>query len=120
MSRQAVYYEEIDGQQYPYWFVINVEDGEINWEKETFYFEVKAPFERFSIFDFDEYQMGVSIGSTDIVRSNTQASILGVTLKNIKKRIIENDGDPNNVRQLIILMSDIEESLSLFNKNGNF
>jgi len=114
MAKQAVYYEEIDGKQYPYWFVISVESGEIDWNKDIYYFEVKAPFEKFSRFDFDEYLMSVSVGPTDIVRSNIQPSILGITLKNIKERIIDNEANPNNVRQLIILMSDIEESLSLF------
>ena len=115
MAKQAVYYEEIDGQQYPYWFVISVESGEIDWKKDTYYFEVCAPFEKFSRFDFDEYLMGVSIGPTDIVRSNIQPSILGVTLKNIKERIIDNEANPENVRTFIFLMSDIEESLLLFN-----
>ncbi|MEH7521964.1 hypothetical protein V7149_01575 [Bacillus sp. JJ1503] len=120
MSRQAVYYEEIDGNEYPYWFVITVENGEIDWDNDTFYFEVKAPFEKFSRFDFDEYLMGVSIDSADIIRSNTHISTLGITLKNIKKRIIEHEANPLQVRQLIFLMSDIEESLSLFSKELSF
>ncbi|MEH7392447.1 hypothetical protein [Bacillus sp. JJ1474] len=120
MSRQAVYYEEIDGSEYPYWFVITVEEGEINWNKDTFYFEVKAPFQKFSTFDFDEYLVGVSIDSADIVRSNTHSSTLGITLKNIKKRIIEHEANPLQVRQLIFLMSDIEESLSLISKELSF
>jgi hypothetical protein len=120
LSRQAVYYEEIDGKQFPYWFVITIDNGEIDWNKDTFYFEIKAPFEKFSRFDFDEYLMGVSIGSTDIVSSNVHKSTLGITLKNIKKRIIEHDASPEHVRQLIFLMSDIEESLSFFNKVGEF
>lgn len=101
MSRQAVYYEEIDGKQFPYWFVITLESGEVDWHKETYYFEVNAPFEQFSRFDFDKYMMSVSIGSADIVQSNTQPSVLGVSLNNIKKRIIGHEANPENVQQLI-------------------
>lgn len=120
MVRQAVYYDEIDGQQFPYWYVISLDEGEISWKEDVYYFDISAPFEKFSRFDFDEYDMGVSIDSADIVRSNLKPGVLGITLQRVKDRIIEKEANPEHVRTFIILMSNIEESLLLSNKAGDY
>ncbi|MED3573321.1 hypothetical protein ACTHO0_03670 [Cytobacillus praedii] len=43
--------------------------------------------------------MGISIDSANIDRSNTQPSVLGISLKIIKKRRIEHNANPENVQQ---------------------
>ncbi|USK43763.1 hypothetical protein [Cytobacillus oceanisediminis] len=111
MVRQAVYYDVIDEKTYPYWYGIRFDEGEVDWQKETFYFEVSAPFERIRSSDLDNSLLSVSVDSADIVKSLDHPSKLGISLNRIKKRVLEHDADVREIKQFIILVADIEEFL---------
>jgi hypothetical protein len=113
MIRQSVYYEEIESKTYPYWFGIAFNEGDVDWEKEAFYFDVNVPFNRIHKEDIDDALMSISVGSAEIIKSQQHTNRLGIILEKIKKRAAEYDVDPRHIRQFIVLVSDIEETLLL-------
>ncbi|UOE54948.1 hypothetical protein [Cytobacillus oceanisediminis] len=111
MVRQAVYYDVIDEKTYPYWYGIKFDEGDVDWKKETYYFEVSAPFERIRTADLDNSLISVSVDSADIVKNLEHPTKLGISLKRIRKRVLEYDADVRDINQFIILVADIEEIL---------
>ncbi|TYS50120.1 hypothetical protein [Bacillus infantis] len=118
MIRQSVFYEEFEANTYPYWYGIAFDESDVDWEKEIFYFDVNAPFERLQKEDLEDSFMSISVGSAEIVKSQHHRNRLGIVLKKLKKRAEDYDADFRKIRQFIILVSDIEEILS-FHKSIN-
>lgn len=113
MIQKLVYYEEIDDSVYPYWFGIKFENGDVDWNKETFYFEIEAPFKRAYGPDLDHQILSVSVDFSDILRSTINENRLGINLVRIKQRAFEYDTDVRDIQQFIFLFGDIEELLTL-------
>ncbi|WP_338788766.1 hypothetical protein [Metabacillus sp. FJAT-53654] len=113
MPKQRVYYDYVDGNLVPFWYVLTFRPNEIPWEDETYYFEVISPFEYFDRDDFDDSVLSTSIYIEDLLTNNLQESNLGLNLDQIKERILRHGVEPWEVRQLIIQLPDIEEVLKL-------
>lgn len=113
MPRQRVYYDYVDGNLVPFWYVITFRSYEIPWEQETYNFEVIAPFEYFDRDDFDNSILSTSINIEDLLTNNLHKCQLGLNLNQIKQRILKHGVEPWQVSQFIIQLPDIEEVLKL-------
>jgi hypothetical protein len=113
LIKKVTYYEELDGGVFPYWFGISFEDGDVDWTKDTFYFDIEAPFERAYSPDLDHQILSVSVDYSDILRTNIYKNKLGINLNRIKQRALEYDTDVRDIQQFLFLFSDIEEILNL-------
>ncbi|MBM7585795.1 hypothetical protein JOC86_002337 [Bacillus pakistanensis] len=109
MPQQRLYYEDVDGKVIPYWYVLTFRPGEIDWDKDFYFYTPIAPFEFFERDEFDDEVVSASIYAADFIRKGHQ---LGINLKLVKKRIDQYGVDPYVVRQLIVQIPDIEEVLS--------
>lgn len=113
MPRQRVYYDYVDGNLVPFWYVLTFNPLEIPWEQDTYFFDVIAPFEYFDRKDFDDSVLSSSINIEDLLTNNLHDSQLGLNLIQIKHRISRHGVDPCEVNQFIIQLPDIEEVLQL-------
>jgi hypothetical protein len=112
MPQQRLYYEFMDSQLVPYWYVLTFQPCEINWDKPIFHFIPIAPFEYVERHEFDESLINVSIQLSDFILNPDKPERIGINLNNVKKRIEKYGVDPYVVRQFIISPPDISELLS--------
>ncbi|MGG3798026.1 hypothetical protein [Metabacillus fastidiosus] len=120
MPRQRVYYDYVNGELIPYWYVLTFKPNQIEWDTSIIYFNIIAPFEYFSRDNFDDSILSISILMSDIVTNKDKPNILGIQLKRIKENILKYDVDPNLCRQFILQVPDIQEVLNLLPNKRNF
>ncbi|MGD6993949.1 hypothetical protein [Sutcliffiella horikoshii] len=114
MPQQRVYYEYVNGNLVPYWYVLTFEKKELDWDNKIHYYELIAPFEKFERDEFDDSIISISILVADFVVSNAYPGQLGINLSRLKERITRLELDVDIVQQFIIQMPDIEEVSSLW------
>jgi hypothetical protein len=113
MPQQRLYYEFMETQLVPYWYVLTFQPSEINWDKPVYYFTPIAPFEYVERYEFDDSLINVSIQLSDFVLNSDMPNRIGINLKNVKNRIERHGVDPYVVRQFIMAPPDINELMSL-------
>lgn len=113
MPQQRVYFEYINEELVPYWYVLTFQPCEINWDKPVLYFEVIQPFEYIERWEFDESLLSTSIYLSDLIINPVSPTELGIDLRSIKNRILKHGVDPDVILQLIIQFPDIDDVLQL-------
>jgi hypothetical protein len=116
MPQQRLYYEYIDEQLIPYWYVLTFQLGTINWEKSVLHFYCIAPFEYVERHEFDESLINVSIQQSDLVFNPAIPNRIGINLISVKNRIKKHGVDPYVVQQFIISTPDLNEILTMLPK----
>jgi hypothetical protein len=112
MPQQRLYYEFMESELVPYWYVLTFQPCEINWDKLVLHFTPIAPFEFVERHEFDDSLINVSIQLTDFILNPDIPGRIGINLDNVKKRIERHGVDPYVVRQFVIFPPDINELLS--------
>ena len=113
MPQQRVYHEYVNEILVPYWYVLTFKPFEINWDKPVHYFDVIQPFEHIERDQFDESIISFSINKADFLLNNDYPGKLGINLKSLKRRILQECIDPDVVQQFIVPIPDIDEVLNL-------
>lgn len=111
MPKQRVFYDYIDGNLVPYWYVLSFRYNEIPWDHETYFFGRD---------DFDDSVLSASVNIEDLRTNEILESKLGLNLNKIKQRLYKHDTYPDEVTQFIIQLPDIEEILCLLPNKRNF
>ncbi|MGG3803119.1 hypothetical protein [Metabacillus fastidiosus] len=120
MPRQRIYYDYVNEELVPYWYVITFKHHQIDWDQSTLYFQVTAPFEYFDRDNFDDSILSLSILMSDIVIHKNDPSKIGIHLKRIKETLLNHGADPSLCRQFIIQIPDIQDILHLLPNKRNF
>ncbi|MEH7392448.1 hypothetical protein [Bacillus sp. JJ1474] len=102
MPKQRLYYEYIDRQLVPYWYVLTFSSCELNWDKHVFYYKAIKPFEYTGRDEFDETIISMPIYLSDLIINGELPDKIGLHLSTIRKRIESVGVDPYLVRQLIL------------------
>jgi hypothetical protein len=113
MPQQRLYKEYVNGKLVPYWYVLTLQPGEMNWNDDYFFFEPIAPFEYIERCEFDESIISTSIYMRDFIRRPSSPHLLGLNLIRMKERIQLLGIDPFLVRQFIVCSEDLNEVLQL-------
>jgi hypothetical protein len=113
MPQQRVYKEYINGKLVPYWYVLTLQQDEINWNDDYFFFEPIAPFEFIERSDFNESIISTSIYMRDFIKRQNSPHLLGLNLIRMKERIQLLGIDPFLVRQFIVTSDDLNEVLQI-------
>jgi hypothetical protein len=113
MPQQRLYYDYMNEQLVPYWYVLTFKPGEINWSKSILHITCIAPFEYVEREEFDESLINVSIQLSDLIFNPDVPTRIGINLTKVKKRIETHGLDPQVVLQFVIWTPDINEILSL-------
>ncbi|MGE8207751.1 hypothetical protein ACQKP0_25095 [Heyndrickxia sp. NPDC080065] len=113
MPQQRVYYDYVNKKLVPYLYVMTFKHNEINWDKPVVYFDVIKPFEYIGIDDFDESIISISINKGELLLNKSTPGKLGIHLNSVKKRIMNHNVDPDEVKQFILCFPDVEEVLHL-------
>ncbi|MEJ8547139.1 hypothetical protein [Brevibacillus borstelensis] len=109
----AVYYEYFEGQLAPFKYVITFRQSEIDWDKNTIYVPINAPFQRLESEDFNPSSLGISVTLDDMTLHSDKAGKFGIRLAPLKIRAIEGGVDYRDIEQLIIQVADLEELLQM-------
>jgi len=117
MPVQRLYYDYVDKQVVPYWYVLTFKPCDINWDKPVYVFDAIMPFEFIERDEFDETLISMSIYFSDFIFNKANPGKVGLNLKSIKKRLDKYGVDPYVVRQLIVSLPDIYEVLEYLPKN---
>ncbi|MCM3111642.1 hypothetical protein [Lederbergia lenta] len=111
MPQQRLYYEFVDNQLIPYWYVLTFQHQEIDWEKSIIYYDAISPFEYVERHEFDDTQVSMLIHLSDLIfNQNTQS--IGISLKNVRKRIDRYGVDPYIVQQFVLSIPDLDDFLT--------
>ncbi|MBL5769042.1 hypothetical protein [Heyndrickxia sporothermodurans] len=113
MPQQRVYHDYVNEKLVPYWYVLTFKPCEIDWDKSVFYFDVIKPFEFIERDEFDESILTFSLKMSDFLVNRDYPNKLGINIKTIKNRILNNGIDPYVVQQFILPYPDVEEILYL-------
>lgn len=109
----AVYYDYFEGILSPLWYVINFRKGELNWNRDTAYVPVEAPFERQGAEDFISEKMGITVTMGDLTLNEEKIGKFGILLDPLRKRVQENMKDYWDAEYLVLQVSDLEEILQM-------
>jgi hypothetical protein len=110
--QRKVYYDYIDGVQVPIWLVLTISAADINWENESLFIPVEAPFEVFAAGDFTESEYTYSVRLSEIMLNPLHyPGHIGLDLKKIKTvcQMI----DCHEIKNFVISFWDMEEILQL-------
>jgi hypothetical protein len=113
MPQQRLYFEYVDNDLVPFWYVLTFKYGEVNWDNDVFYFTPIQPFEYVERYEFDESLIAVTIFYSDFVFNTSYPEKFGININSVKKRIERHGLDPDIVRQFIISIPDINDLLSM-------
>jgi hypothetical protein len=113
MPKQQLYYEYIDGELIPYWYVLCFQSCTLNWDKPIFYFDIIKPIEYVERDEFDETKISMSISLTDLVFNYDSPGKVGIRLSAIKRRLERHKVDPYTVNQFILSVPEVNELLEL-------
>jgi hypothetical protein len=113
MPQQRLYYEYVDGELIPYWYVLSFQSFEVNWDKPIFYFDAIKPFEYIDRDEFDDSKVSMSISLSDLVFNYESPGRIGIRIAVIKKRLEVHKVDPYVVNQFIISVPEVNELLEM-------
>ncbi|MCM3598657.1 hypothetical protein M4D55_23140 [Metabacillus idriensis] len=122
MPRQRIYYDYVNEELVPYWYVLTFKSNEITWDKNVFFFDAIAPFEYLNRDQFNDSLISVSIYMSDLILNADNHQRIGINLNNVSKRVLKYDLFPSEVKQFIIPIPDINEVIKLLpnRKNQSF
>lgn len=112
MPKHQLFYEKVNDEIIPFWYVLSFQNHEINWDKYVIFIEYRYPFEYESRSYFDNSIFSYSVRISDLIFSNN-SSRFGINLKNIRNKIQLHGLDPMMFQQLIIPLPDINDFLKL-------
>jgi hypothetical protein len=113
MPQQRMYYEYVDNQLVPFWYVLTFKYGEVNWDNQVYYFSPIQPFEYVERHEYDESLIAVTIFFSDFVFNPSYPEKFGINISSVKKRIEKHGLDSDIVHQFIISIPDINDLLSM-------
>lgn len=112
MPKHQLFYEKVNDEIIPFWYVLSFKKLEIKWDKYVMFIEYRIPFEYESRTYFDNSIFSYSLRSSDLIFSNN-SSRFGINLRNIRNRIQQHGLDPMMFDQFIIPFPDVNEFLKL-------
>lgn len=111
MAKHQLFHESVQGELVPFWYVIQFDKDEIDWDKNIFYTPVKLPVEYKNRDEFDRYKLSLTIKVSDLVFNSSDTTKIGINLRKLKKSIINHGLSYNSFQQFVFLSSDTRELL---------
>ncbi|MEK3890205.1 hypothetical protein [Bacillus sp. FSL K6-3431] len=113
MPQQRLYYDYVDDQLIPYWYVLTFRYNQLDWDQTVYYFDAIKPFEFVERDEFDDSFINMSFNLSDLVFNKCYPHKIGINLKCVRKRIELHGVDPCVVRQFILQAPEINEFLEI-------
>lgn len=120
MAKHQLFYENINNEFVPYWYVISFKKFEIDWDKHVYYTDILPPFIYSNRDFFNTRKVSCTIRLADLVFSDTSVNHIGLNLKIIKNKILKSHFDAEMVNQFIIALPDLDEFLKLIPRKKRF
>lgn len=116
MPQQRIYYDYINGKLMPYIYVLTFINGEINWDKPSFEYEVIKPFKHDDFYDFDSSLLTCSIFLSDFIFNDNRPHYFKLNLTSIKARLEQEYIDPYVIKQFVLGTYELQELMQLLPK----
>lgn len=116
MPQQSLYYEYVEKQLIPYWYVLTFSPLELNWDKHIHYYDAIKPFEYTGRDEFDQSIISMPFYLSELIFNNDLPGKIGLHLSIIRKRFESEGVDPYLVRQLILLPHELNEFIEILPK----
>ncbi|WP_339165429.1 hypothetical protein [Siminovitchia sp. FSL W7-1587] len=113
MPQQRLYYDYVDGELIPFWYVLTFQHRELNWDKPIHYYEAYKPFEYVERDEFDGTIISMTITLADFIFNRQSPIRIGLNIAVIKNRIMRYGVDPDVVRQFVLSTPEIDDLLAL-------
>lgn len=114
MPIQYLDYQYIDGELSPYYFILKLFKGEVDWDKHTFYFDLIAPIKSEEYSKIDETLINCGVSMADLIINKEYPNRLGINLNSLKKRLSFDVHDPSVIEQFILYVPDVKEIIGQF------
>ncbi|OLS34187.1 hypothetical protein BTR22_19045 [Alkalihalophilus pseudofirmus] len=111
MSTQKVYYEDIDGELHPIWFLLKIDTSE-RFARYT----VDAPFERFWPEDFHDSMSVITVAQAALVRDPFDSKIFSINLNQVIEDLEAQQANASQLHEasyFLVRIDDLEELLQL-------
>ncbi|WP_366160642.1 hypothetical protein ABXS71_17045 [Bacillus infantis] len=102
MPQQRLYFDYVGKILVPYWYVLTVKPGELDWDRPVHYYNAHSPFTYYDYNQFDEFQNNMALKPSDFVLNANRPGQIGILLKFIRRRIEEHGVDPYVITQFIL------------------
>ncbi|WP_368657669.1 hypothetical protein AB3Z07_21395 [Metabacillus halosaccharovorans] len=109
MAKHQLFHESVQGELVPFWYVIQFDKDEIDWDKNIIYTPVKLPVEYKNRDEFERYKLSLPIKVSDLVFNSSDTTKIGINLRKLKKNINNHGLSYNSFQQFVFLCSDTRE-----------
>jgi len=111
MSKQKVYYEDIDGELHPMWILLQASTSE-----ETVSYTIDSPFERFWPEDFHDSMVVITVTQAALHRDPFNEKDFSVSIPQVVKDLTDNKGNLEHLYDadyFLVRLDDLEELLQM-------
>ncbi|MFE8697930.1 hypothetical protein ACFYKT_16435 [Cytobacillus sp. FJAT-53684] len=107
MPKQYLDYQYVDGELSPFYYVLKLFKGEVNWDKHVFYFDLFPPIKSEEYSEIDESLINYCVHASELIINKDYPNKLGVNLKALKKRLAFDIHDPSVIEQFFLYAPDV-------------
>ncbi|KQL17648.1 hypothetical protein [Cytobacillus solani] len=107
MPVQYLDYQYVDGELSPFYYVLKLFKGEVDWDKHTFYFDLMVPIRSEEYSEIDENLINYGVQISELIINKDYPHKLGINLSALKKRISFDIHDPSVIEQFILYAPDV-------------
>jgi hypothetical protein len=104
------YFNELEDEKLPKWFVIDNKKSDINWSNDVLNISMKDVIDEHKEFGQFGFNVSVYLHELSVPAAPNQ---IGINLNSVKCRLEEHELIPSDISNLIIQVTDIEELLSI-------
>jgi hypothetical protein len=107
MPVQYLDYQYVDGELSPFYYVLKLFKGEVDWDKHTFYFDLMVPIKSEEYSEIDETLINYGVHISELIINKDFPNKLGINLTALKRRLAFDIHDPSVIEQFILYAPDV-------------
>lgn len=114
MPVQYLDYQYVDGELSPFYYVLKLFTGEVDWDKHTFYFDLMVPIKSEEYSEIDENLINYGVHISELIINKDYPNKLGINLNSLKKRLSFDVHDPSVIEQIFLYAPDVLSLIGQF------
>ncbi|WP_313804718.1 hypothetical protein [Cytobacillus sp.] len=107
MPVQYLDYQYVDGELSPFYYVLKLFKGEVDWDKHIFYFDLMVPIKSVEYSEIDENLINYGVHISELIINKDYPNKLGINLSALKRRLSFDIHDPSVIEQFLLYAPDV-------------
>ncbi|TCJ01333.1 hypothetical protein [Cytobacillus praedii] len=107
MPVQYLDFQYLDGELSPFYYVLKLFKGEVDWDKHTFYFDLMVPIRSEVYSEIDDNLINYGVHISELIINKDYPNKLGINLSALKRRISFDIHDPSVIEQFLLYAPDV-------------